>query len=157
MATRRSPRLALFENGVSPTEPHLRKALRFLRERTPHNEETYGISLVTIALLRIGQRQDLELIRECAKRLVDSQLNTGGWHYKTYRVTREKGATQDKNGLGDLSVTQFAVLALWQAQRARAINAEPALCKVRQRLAWRRPKKAAGRIPAFPTPATPTR
>jgi hypothetical protein len=128
--------LALFENGIAPGEPHLRKALRFLRERTPHNEETYGISLVTIALSRIGQRQDLELIRECAGRLVASQLNTGGWHYKTYRESRTKGATQDKNGLGDLSVTQFAVLALWQAQRAKAINAEPALRKVRQRLAW---------------------
>ena len=128
--------LALFENGIAPNEPHMRKALKFLRERTPLNEETYGISLVTIALSRIGQRQDLELIRECASRLVASQLNTGGWHYKTYRITREKGATQDKNGLGDLSVTQFAVLALWQAQRAKAINAEPALRKVRQRLAW---------------------
>jgi hypothetical protein len=142
--------LALFENGVSPTEPHLRKALKFIRERTPHNEETYGISLVTIALSRIGQRQDLELIRECAKRLVDSQLNTGGWHYKTYRVTREKGATQDKNGLGDLSVTQFAVLALWQAQRARAINAEPALRKVRQRLAWAQTEKGGWAYPGIP-------
>jgi hypothetical protein len=128
--------LALFENGIGPSEPHMRKALKFIRERAPQNEETYCISLVTIALSRIGQRQDMGLIRECATRLVASQLNTGGWHYKTYRETRTKGATQDKDGLGDLSVTQFAVLALWQAQRARAINAEPALRKVRQRLAW---------------------
>jgi hypothetical protein len=142
--------LALFENGVAPSEPHLRKALRFIRERAPHNEETYGISLVTIALSRIGQRQDMELIRECAGRLVGSQLNTGGWHYKTYRLTREKGASQDKNGLGDLSVTQFAVLALWQAQRARAINAEPALRKVRQRLAWAQTENGGWAYPGVP-------
>jgi hypothetical protein len=130
--------LALYENGVLPSDPKLRKALKFVRDRCPAIEDTYSVSLATILLARVGQREDKDLLKENALRLCNSQKDTGGWHYTTPRISRDRKKAADAKGLGDFSVTQFAVLGLWQAQRAGCGGKEAtqALFKLRMRLAW---------------------
>jgi hypothetical protein len=144
--------LALFENGVLPSDPKLRKALKFVRERCPLIEDTYSVSLATILLARVGQREDKDLLKENAQRLCNSQKETGGWHYTTPRISRDKKKASDSKGLGDFSVTQFAVLGLWQAQRAGCGGKEAteALRKLRMRLAWAQTENGGWNYPGVP-------
>jgi hypothetical protein len=132
--------LALYENGTLPTDPRLRAAIKYVRDNSLQNRDTYSVSLATILLARVGNREDRALVRSLAAKLIAGQTATGSWGYEVPilrseqerdRSLRQTPAIQ----IGDLSVTQFAVLALWQAQQVGA-NVEDALRKVRLRLAW---------------------
>lgn len=132
--------LALYENGISRTDPRFRKAMAYVREKARDNTDTYSVSLATILLSRVNEHQDHALIRALAAKLVAGQLQTGAWGYTVPKLTfdQERDPALRKPpaaGLGDLSVTQFAVLALWQARRHGA-RVDDALRLVRQRLAW---------------------
>lgn len=132
--------LAQYENGTLPTDPRLRAALKYVRENANENTDTYSVSLATILLARVGNREDRALVRSLAAKLVAGQHATGSWGYTVpvLRRDQERDRTLRRppaSQIGDLSVTQFAVLALWQAQQVGA-NVEDSLQKVRQRLAW---------------------
>lgn len=125
--------LALYENGVLPSDPRLRKALNYVRTNAPRNKDAYSVSLATVLLARVGQRQDRTLVRTLAAKLADGQHLTGGWHYGIPETPGDTGFAS--TNMGDLSVSQFAVLALWQAQRIGA-PVRGAFERIRQRLAW---------------------
>lgn len=125
--------LALYENGVPASDPRLRKALDYVRQNSPRNKDAYSVSLATVLLARIGSRRDRALVRTLAVKIADGQHLTGGWHY-TIPETPDSKALRGTS-MGDLSVSQFAVLALWQAQRIGA-PVQGSFERIRQRLAW---------------------
>jgi len=97
--------LALLNSGVPTTDPHIQKALRHLRKIEP--DKTYGVALQTMALCAAQPRRDLVIIQKNVRWLEETQLATGGWEYPI-------GSTADNSN------TQFAVLALHEAERVGA-------------------------------------
>jgi hypothetical protein len=101
--------LSLLTAGLPPSDPVLARALGYLREQRPTN--TYALSLHVMALAAGEPRRDLPLIAESVAQLVQLQRGdragslAGAWPYAVNR------------GGGDPSNTQFALLALWEAQR----------------------------------------
>ncbi len=93
--------LALLNSGVPPNDPHIQKALRLLRSIKP--TKTYSVALQTMALCAAEPHRDLLLIKKNVRWLEETQLPPGDWSYP--------GAG------GDNSNSQFAVLALHEAER----------------------------------------
>jgi hypothetical protein len=128
--------LALHENGAQLSDPRMRKALDYIREKSIANEDTYSVALAVTALSRIGIRSDRGTVKLLVRRLIDAQYDTGGWHYNTPKRSGDSSARAERRpGLGDLSVTQFVVLALYQASKL-GVNVEDSLRLARHRLAW---------------------
>lgn len=100
--------LALINSGVEPTDEHIKKALTYLRKIPP--TQTYSVSLQTMAMCAASPRQDLVRIQKNVEWLEQAQLEGGQWSYGL-----------GKGGRGDNSNSQFAVLALHEAERAGAI------------------------------------
>ncbi len=96
--------LALLNSGVDPNDPHIQKALTNLRKLKP--TKTYSVALQTMALCAAEPRRDQILIQKNVRWLESNQLPEGLWSYP--------GAG------GDNSNSQFAVLALHEAERAGA-------------------------------------
>ena len=97
--------MALLNSGVSPEDPVIQKALQYLRGFEP--EETYSVSLQTLAFCYLGAAADLPRIRRNIDWLVSQQRlgdplsqRGGSWDYGRQR------------GSGDPSNSQFALLAL---------------------------------------------
>ena len=103
--------LALLESGVPVKEPRIQRALAFLRKVGP--EKTYSVSLQTMALAKAEPRRDLLKIQKNVAWLESIQIkegkNSGSWGYPD----------QPRSG-GDNSCSQFAVLALHEAERVGA-------------------------------------
>ncbi len=97
--------LALLNSGVEPSHPQIKKALAFLRKIEP--TQTYSVSLQTMALCAATPRQDLVQIQRNVNWLEKVQQPGGQWSYAA-------GAG------GDNSNSQFAVLALHEAERVGA-------------------------------------
>jgi hypothetical protein len=101
--------LALLNSGIEPTHPKVQKALDYLRGQKL--DKTYTVSLQTMALCAGDPRRDLPLIQENARWLERVQIKagarSGSWSYG------------DMIG-GDNSNSQFAVLALHEAERVGA-------------------------------------
>jgi len=96
--------LALLNAGVEPSDPHIQRALVFLRKIEP--SKTYSVALQTMVLCAAEPRRDLILIQRNVRWLESTQLPAGLWSYP---------------GIGgDNSNSQFAVLALHEAERAGA-------------------------------------
>jgi len=98
--------LALLNAGVSVEDPHVQKALGYLRNL--RLDRTYAVSLQTMALCAGEPKKDLLIIRRNAQWLEETQKrggqqNSGSWSYP--------------QGGGDNSNAQFALLALHEAQR----------------------------------------
>ncbi len=96
--------LALLNCGLPPNDPTVDKALRNLRGRVP--TKTYEISLMIMVFAAAEPNTDLGRLRQMVKILVDSQQDNGGWGY---------GGILPQSV--DPSNSQFALLALWEAQR----------------------------------------
>jgi len=83
-----------------------------------------AIYIAGVDAMLIGEMQDEELRREfmtaVAKFLVDNQRPNGSWDY----YYGQSGSGRDSNG--DTSVTQYACLGLWSAQRA-GIEIDPSV------------------------------
>ncbi len=98
--------LALLNAGVEPDDETVQKALTYLRTLKP--AQTYPVSLQTMVFCAAEPKKDLLLIRQNAKWLEDNQIisgeRKGAWSYP--------GA-----GNGDPSNSQFALLALYEAER----------------------------------------
>jgi hypothetical protein len=99
--------LALLTSGVSIDDPKIQRALTLLRKLHPHM--TYTNSLQTLVMCAAEPKKDLLHIQENVRWLESQQLRDGpkrgAWGYG------------NKQGSGDNSNTQFALLALHEARR----------------------------------------
>jgi hypothetical protein len=86
------PALALLECGVPPKDPSIQKVAALVRKNVRKVDKTYEFALVIMFLDRLGERQDEELIRTIALRLVAGQTYTGGWSYECPRLKPEQEA-----------------------------------------------------------------
>ncbi len=100
--------LALLNSGLPPDKPELAKALQFLSRR--ELERTYTVSLQTMVFCAANPNKYAAQIRRNAEWLGRAQLENGGWSYG-----------QGEGG-GDPSNSQFALLALHEAQRSGVAN-----------------------------------
>jgi Domain of unknown function (DUF4159) len=102
--------LALLNCGCGPDDEAVRKALTYLRSYQPST--TYTYALQTMVFCAAEPKRDLILIRRNAKWLDDQQIKGGSrsgmWSYP------RPGAPN----VGDNSNTQFALLGLYEAERA---------------------------------------
>jgi hypothetical protein len=98
--------LALLNAGVEPDDPQIQKALAYLRKFKP--ERTYVTSLQTMVFARAQPQRDSLLISRNVKWLESMQIVDGP----------RKGAWSYPQGSGDNSNSQFALLALHEAERA---------------------------------------
>ena len=105
--------LALLNSGMSPQDPPLRRGLQYLRAQDDFGHyETYQVSLVIMALAAAREKSDAVKIAQLAQRLESGQIiaeNSGAW---AYQLNRQGG--------GDQSNTQFAILGLREAVEAGA-------------------------------------
>src|SRR5690606_9826315 len=96
--------LALLNAGVEPNHPQIQKSLEYLRTIEP--TKTYSVSLQTMVFALADPRRDQILIQRNVDWLEGIQLPEGQWSYPSAG--------------GDNSNSQFAVLALHEAERAGA-------------------------------------
>lgn len=98
--------LALINAGESPESSTVQKALSWLRKLPP--EKTYVVALQTMVLCRAEPKKDLLLISRNVKWLEKHQVSDGP----------RKGAwSYPGQAAGDNSNSQFALLALYEAER----------------------------------------
>lgn len=128
--------IALIENGVPHNDPVVRKGYEFVLEKSGRLKNTYELALATVMLSRMGDRRDRLRIKTLAARLFAGQLKSGGWTYSCPEadadILRTPQALNLKDGVGDNSCTQFAVLGLWVASRT-GVNIEYPLRAVSDR------------------------
>ncbi len=100
--------LALLNSGVDPSHPQIQRALSFLRTiELNKKSQTYSVALQTMAFCAANPRQDLVQIQNNVNWLESIQQLEGQWNY-----TAAAG--------GDNSNSQFALLALHEAERVGA-------------------------------------
>ncbi|MGA2616269.1 MAG: DUF4159 domain-containing protein [Thermoguttaceae bacterium] len=97
--------LALLNAGVDPQDEHVQLALADLRRRRP--QQTYVAALITMVLCRAEPEKDQVLIGHHVEWLQKNQIPDG----------KRKGAWSYPFGSGDNSNSQFALLALYEADR----------------------------------------
>jgi hypothetical protein len=129
--------IALIENGVPLNDPIVQKGYEYVRENSLPLKDTYDISLAVVLLSRIGDRRDRPRIKALAARLIAGQLQSGGWTYTCPLadpdvITDRSKLPPQKEGFGDNSCTQFAVLGLWVASRT-GIDIDRTLIQVAKR------------------------
>jgi len=98
--------LALLNSGVEPGHPQIQKALAYLRTKEP--TQTYSASLLTMAFCAAEPLRDLAQIQKNVNWLESIQQPGGQWSYAAPAG-------------GDNSNSQFAVLALHEAERVGAM------------------------------------
>ena len=102
--------LALINCGVPIDDEAIQRSLRYLRTLPP--KTTYVTSLQTMVLCLAEPQKDLLLIQRNAKRLEETQIKEGPW--------RGSWAYPGPSSGGDNSNSQFALLGLYEAERAGA-------------------------------------
>jgi hypothetical protein len=106
--------LALLNSGLKPSDPQIQKALTILRRYTPGpGSRTYVVSLQTMVFCRAEPEKDALRIRANVKWLQAMQVLEGP----------SKGSWSYPGSDGDNSNAQFALLALYEAERV-GISAE---------------------------------
>jgi len=124
---------ALLAAGVSPDDKGVAAALERLR-KIP-NQSTYVVSLKTLAFAAADSKKYRAEVQSCADWLVGMQHATGAWGYGRaagappavpeaeqggLRAVRTEAELRQAYERPDLSNTQFAILALSEADRAGA-------------------------------------
>lgn len=104
--------LALLNSGVSPDDPAMQKALAYLRKIK--SDKTYIVSLQTMVFARAEPERDLAMIRSNVKWLEGKQITSGD----------TKGSWSYPGTEGDNSNAQFALLALYEAERVGVAASE---------------------------------
>ena len=56
-------------------------------------DSTYEVALAILFLDRLGEKSDSRIIQMLAARLIAGQTATGGWGYKTPKLTASEGST----------------------------------------------------------------
>jgi hypothetical protein len=100
--------LALLNSGVEPDDPVMRKALTYIRGL--QLDKTYSVALQTMVLCAAEPKKDMVLIGRNVRWLEEHQIKDGD----------RKGGWSYPGPGGDNSNAQFAVLALYDAQRVGA-------------------------------------
>jgi hypothetical protein len=139
------PGLTLLECGVPANDPVVNKAAGLVRQDAArlgfgNIRATYQLALAILFLDRLGEYKDTDLIQYLALCLIAGQRADGGWTYQCPGLDRAKTpqllahlgdpthslqdwhktaapGTPFEAGGWDNSNTQFAILALWVAQR----------------------------------------
>ncbi len=103
--------LALLNAGVTPDDPHMARALAYLRKIDPTSsnvKSNYVTSLQTMVFCLADPKKDAKIILRNVRWLIKAQktegVRAGAWSYP--------------DGAGDPSNSQFALLALHEAERA---------------------------------------
>lgn len=96
--------LALLSCDEPPDSPEIQRALQVLRRLPP--TQTYVVALQTMAFAEASPKEDFALIKRNAEWLMRTRLPGGLWYYG------------DRNGPGDNSNTQYALLGLHAASSA---------------------------------------
>ena len=99
--------LALLNAGLPPDHPKVAAGLNYVRQRIA--DKTYSVALQSMAFCAANPSKYAAEIQRSTEWLVKSQSADGSWTYG------ERGGSN-----GDPSNTQFALLALYEAQRAGA-------------------------------------
>ncbi len=102
--------LALINCGVPIDDEAIQRSLGYLRTLPP--KTTYVTSLQTMVFCLAEPQKDLLLIQRNAKRLEETQIKEGPW--------RGSWAYPGPLSGGDNSNSQFALLGLYEAERAGA-------------------------------------
>ncbi|MBI3861610.1 MAG: terpene cyclase/mutase family protein, partial [Planctomycetia bacterium] len=106
--------MALIKSGLPPETPEIKAAIDLILERTPtegyvpgaHYVYEAGVSLMVLANADpVKYKRQIETI---AQFLISVQRTCGAWYY----------FSQGDGNAGDTSITQYAVLGLWEASRA---------------------------------------
>jgi Domain of unknown function (DUF4159)/Prenyltransferase and squalene oxidase repeat len=124
--------LALLNAGEDPQSPHMSRALSYITSKAL--DKTYTVSLQTMAMCTANPDLYARQIERNVLWLMDRQVNDGGWDY---------GDGQNRS---DPSNSQFALLALHEAQRVNARMPEDKRKKSfdRARSYWYRLQNADG-------------
>lgn len=116
--------LAMMEAGVEATDACITRAAAVVRTDAKAASSVYGLSLAILALDRLGDPADAELINTITRRLAGGQKRDGRWSYVVPMQPGEPAANDghisSDAGEGDNSNTQFALLALWVGRRSGA-------------------------------------
>lgn len=122
--------LALLNSGVDAGDPAMQRALNFLRQN--EFDKTYTVALQVMALCAGEPKRDLLLIEQKAAWLERNQTRKGA----------ASGAWSYPGTGGDKSNSQFAVLALYEAQRV-GVKVSPETWNLAAAY-WRRSQNADG-------------
>lgn len=126
--------LAVFKAGIPATDPGIQAVLaRVLNKFTtgayvsgsPPAEALYTAGVDATFLVEMGAEQHKEQLQLIANYIISEQKESGGWDYPLIG----HGA----DSVGDTSVTQYACLGLWAAERAKATVPNEVWLKV---LSW---------------------
>jgi len=98
--------LALLNSGLGPDDPEVERALNWLRKQEP--QTTYVVALQTMVFAKAADPTDRLLISRNVKWLEETQIKQGD----------NKGAWAYPRASGDNSNSQFALLGLYEAERA---------------------------------------
>jgi hypothetical protein len=135
--------LALLEAKLSAKDPAIQKAAEFVRAGTAELTWTHSIGLTILFLDRVGDANDIPLIKTLAARLLLAQGSDGGWGYQCTKLSvdtvsrwdtpekfaqelarprpRERQSGPGAYGFGgsmtENSCSEFAVMGLWIARR----------------------------------------
>jgi len=101
---------ALAASGVRADDPAIERGVRWMLTHGKGFEATagsatYSTSLLILALARVDATRHAGTIRKLAKRVYEGQGANGAWGYQL----------RSAKGGGDLSNSQFAIMALWTA------------------------------------------
>jgi hypothetical protein len=135
--------LALLEAGVPPDDPTIQKSLEYLRG-LGRPTMVYSTSLQTMVFCAAEPEKDILLIKRNAQWLIGVQntgeVNKGAWAYS------------DRSGNGDKSNSQFALLALYEAERA-GVEVSERTWRLAQQY-WQREQRPDGSWGYFATQAS---
>lgn len=135
--------LALLEANVSAKDPAVQNAAQFVRTGAVEMSWTHSAGVAILFLDRVGDANDIPLIKTLAARLLAGQGSDGGWGYQCPKFSVETVSrwdtpekfTQELNrprakdrqsgpgafGFGgsmtENSCSEFAVMGLWVARR----------------------------------------
>ena len=119
--------LAMVKGGADKKDPLVQKTLAAIRARTkggkykPDRDELYTAGLELMLLEAAGDPEtDRETMRPILGYILATQQQYGSWYYVSQ-------AEKNPNAFfGDTSITQYAVLGLWSAERS-GLPPDPAI------------------------------
>lgn len=130
--------LALLQSGLGTDDPAVARALDYLR-KFDRPDMTYAVALRTMAFCAAEPKKDLLQIRQNTKWLEATQLVGAS----AVRGRKGTWAYSDRHeGQGDNSNTQFALLALSEAQRV-GVEVSPSTWRLAQEY-WQQTQKPDG-------------
>ncbi|MCL2117736.1 MAG: DUF4159 domain-containing protein [Planctomycetaceae bacterium] len=108
--------LALLSAGLTKDDPAVNQAMSYLRKFSPEGSKTYTVALQTMAYAMADPQRDMLLIQKNVAWLEAAQIKgsgtpeyNGGWSYDI------------SGGVPDNSNVQYAILGLYEAERAGAM------------------------------------